>query len=154
MRERESASLVQSLTYDITLTRIAKFCGPLHVRAEVLVLAARWRPRCLHPVHVPREGAHNGGHAIEGNYIDVAIGQTAKRKGKRARERGEKLLKTVQQIPARPPGTYRLVSRLPPAAGPINYSPDWKLYAKFAAQLKSGAALAAPNQLAVNGAFD
>lgn len=88
--ERESASLVQSLTYDITLTRIAKFCGPLHVRAEVLVLAARWRPRCLHPVHVPGEGAHNGGHAIEGNYIDVAIGQTAKRKAKRVREREEK----------------------------------------------------------------
>lgn len=89
-REKESASLVQSLTYDITLTRIAKFCGPLHVRAEVLVLAARWRPRCLHPVHVPREGAHNGGHAIEGNYIDVAIGQTVKRKAKRVREREEK----------------------------------------------------------------
>lgn len=79
-REREKAvccricSLVQSLTYDITLTRISKFCGSLHVRAEVLVLAARWRRRCLHRLHVPGESAHNGGHAIEGNYIDVAIG--------------------------------------------------------------------------------
>lgn len=89
-QRQQSASLVQSLTYDITLTRIAKFCGPLHVRAEVLVFAARWRPRCLHPVHVPGEGTHNGGHAIEGNYIDVAIGQTAKRKGNRVREREQK----------------------------------------------------------------
>lgn len=57
----------------ILLTRLAKFRCLLHVAAEVLVLAARWRLGRLHRLHVFGECPNNGGHSIEGSHIDVAI---------------------------------------------------------------------------------
>lgn len=57
----------------ILLTRLAQLRRLLHVPAEVLVLAARWRLGRLHRLHVLGKCPNNGRHAIEGRHIDVAI---------------------------------------------------------------------------------